>query len=111
MKTNPLLALTLGFLASFNSIAAAAPDANLDPAKLADVPKRMSDLVASHEVAGVVTLVATRTGVAQLEAVGKSNLETNTPMKPDAIFWIASMTKPITATSILILQDEGKLSV
>jgi CubicO group peptidase (beta-lactamase class C family) len=32
-------------------------------------------------------------------------------MTTDAIFWIASMTKPLTATAILMLQDEGKLSV
>ena len=32
-------------------------------------------------------------------------------MRPDSIFWIASMTKPITATAVLMLQDEGKLSV
>ena len=32
-------------------------------------------------------------------------------MKPDAIFWIASMSKPMTATAVLMLQDEGKLSV
>ena len=32
-------------------------------------------------------------------------------MRPDTIFWIASMTKPITATAVLMLQDEGKLSV
>ena len=32
-------------------------------------------------------------------------------MTPDAMFWIASMTKPITGTAVLILQDEGKLKV
>jgi CubicO group peptidase (beta-lactamase class C family) len=32
-------------------------------------------------------------------------------MKDNSLFWIASMTKPVTATAILILQDEGKLSV
>ena len=32
-------------------------------------------------------------------------------MRPDTIFWIASMTKPITATAVLMLQEEGKLSV
>jgi CubicO group peptidase (beta-lactamase class C family) len=32
-------------------------------------------------------------------------------MQPDHIFWIASMTKPVTAVALLMLQDEGKLSV
>src|SRR5256885_9472276 len=36
---------------------------------------------------------------------------TKRPMKPDTLFWIASMTKPITGTAILMLQDDGKLNV
>jgi CubicO group peptidase (beta-lactamase class C family) len=32
-------------------------------------------------------------------------------MTPDTLFWIASMTKPVTGVAILMLQDEGKLSV
>jgi CubicO group peptidase (beta-lactamase class C family) len=32
-------------------------------------------------------------------------------MRTDSIFWIASMTKPITATAVMMMQDEGKLSV
>jgi CubicO group peptidase (beta-lactamase class C family) len=32
-------------------------------------------------------------------------------MRPDTIFWIASMTKPVTATAVLMLQDDGKLSI
>jgi CubicO group peptidase (beta-lactamase class C family) len=32
-------------------------------------------------------------------------------MRPDALFWIASMTKPITGVAVLMLQDEGKLNV
>ena len=59
----------------------------------------------------MVTLVATRDGVAHLGAVGKADLATNRAMHGDALFWIASMTKPITSVAILMLQDEGKLSV
>jgi CubicO group peptidase (beta-lactamase class C family) len=33
------------------------------------------------------------------------------PMTPDTLFWIASMTKPVTGVALLMLQDEGKLSV
>jgi CubicO group peptidase (beta-lactamase class C family) len=32
-------------------------------------------------------------------------------MQPDSLFWIASMTKPVTAVALLMLQDEGKLNV
>lgn len=46
-----------------------------------------------------------------LEAVGFTDLEGRRPMRLDSLFWIASMTKPIVATAVLMLQDEGKLSV
>lgn len=71
----------------------------------------MQALVDRQEVAGVVTLVTTRDGVAHLGAVGKADLASNRPMTDDAMFWIASMTKPITGVAIMMLQDEGKLSV
>jgi CubicO group peptidase (beta-lactamase class C family) len=32
-------------------------------------------------------------------------------MRPDTLFWIASMTKPVTGVAVLMLQDEGKLTV
>ena len=82
-----------------------------DPQKLRAVPEAMKKFVDDHEISGAVTLVATRDRFVQLEAVGSADLEKGTPMKPDTIFWIASMTKPVTATAILILQDEGKLSI
>src|SRR4030095_8153321 len=58
-----------------------------------------------------VVLVATRDGVKRVEAVGQADVEKNVPMREDSIFWIASMTKPVTATAIMMLQDDGKLSV
>ena len=106
MKPTPL---TFAIFTLF--LAAQARSADIDQSKLKEVPTHISAAVDSHEVAGAVTLIVTREGVAQLEAVGKSNIESDQPMNPDAIFWIASMTKPVTATAILILQQEGKLSV
>src|SRR5207244_4226910 len=49
--------------------------------------------------------------VAHLSAVGKADLENNVPMRTDSLFAIMSMTKPIAATAVMILQDEGRLSV
>ena len=58
-----------------------------------------------------MTLVAAPERIVHLDAIGKADLGEAKPMRPDSIFWIASMTKPITATAVLMLQDEGKLSV
>jgi CubicO group peptidase (beta-lactamase class C family) len=65
----------------------------------------------AREIAGAVTLVADRAGVRHLGAVGFADIAANKPMPTDALFWIASMTKPITGVAILMLQDDGKLSV
>ena len=52
-----------------------------------------------------------RDRIVRVGTIGKANIAENKPMRPDTIFWIASMTKPITATAVLMLQDEGKLSI
>ncbi|HEX6984309.1 MAG TPA: serine hydrolase domain-containing protein, partial [Planctomycetaceae bacterium] len=78
------------------------------PSKVAE---RMEAFVEEGQIAGAVTLVATDGGVVRHEAVGKADIEADRPMRPDTIFAIASMTKPVTATAVMILVDEGKVSL
>lgn len=68
-------------------------------------------LVDKHDIAGAVTLVADKERVRSLDAVGYADVAANKPMRADSLFRIASMTKPVTAAAILMLQDDGKLSV
>jgi CubicO group peptidase (beta-lactamase class C family) len=89
----------------------AAGEPPLDETKLAAIPERLREFVDRGEISGAVTLVATREGVPHVGAVGRADIAADKPMRDDAVFWIASMTKPITATAVLMLQDEGKLSV
>jgi len=78
----------------------------------ARIAAAMQEMIDAHEVPGAVTLIATRDGFTHLRAIGRSGpAATAKPMRKDSIFWIASMTKPITGTAILMLQEEGKLSV
>src|SRR4051794_9337579 len=83
------------------------------PALAADdgIRQRMQQQIDRKEVAGAVTIVVSRDKVLDLQAVGQADVQAAAPMKPDTLFWIASMTKPITATSVMMLQEEGKLSV
>jgi len=83
----------------------------MDAAPLAQIPERMREFVARKQTAGAVTLVARGGRIVHLEAVGQADVENEKPMQRDTIFAIASMTKPVTATAVMILQDEGKLSV
>jgi CubicO group peptidase (beta-lactamase class C family) len=83
----------------------------LDATRLAEIPARMEQFVGSNIISGAVTLVARRDEIVALDAVGESDLATHRKMRTDDLFWIASMTKPMTAIAVLMLQDEGKLSV
>lgn len=87
------------------------PAAELDAAKLKRIPAQLQQFVDEGAIAGAVALLTHHGKVASLDAVGYADLATRQPMKTDDLFWIASMTKPITATAVLMLQDEGKLSV
>jgi CubicO group peptidase (beta-lactamase class C family) len=71
----------------------------------------MHDVIVANEVPGVVTVVATRDSVLRMDAQGWADPEHNSLMRVDSIFWIASMSKPITAAAVLILMEEGKLSL
>jgi CubicO group peptidase (beta-lactamase class C family) len=81
------------------------------PPAVRSISDRMRRYVSAKEVAGVVTLVATHNGFLHLDATGQAAFNPAEPMQTDSIFWIASMSKPILATLLLMLQDEGLLSV
>jgi CubicO group peptidase (beta-lactamase class C family) len=85
--------------------------AGLDASRLAEIPRRMEQFVGSNQISGAVTLIARHGEIAALDAVGFSDLNAQRKLRTDDLFWIASMTKPITAAAVLMLQDEGKLSV
>ena len=75
------------------------------------VTRAMRNVIAKGQYAGVVTLVAAPDRILHLSCVGQADIAGNVPMRPDAVGWMASMTKPITACAVLMLQEEGKLSV
>ena len=79
--------------------------------KLPGIEAQVQAAIGSNEISGAVTLVASLDRILHLEADGMADSADAKPMKPDAIFWIASMTKPITGAAVLLLQDEGKLNV
>ncbi len=45
------------------------------------------------------------------DVMGLRDLESKAPMTKDSLFWIASMTKPMTAIAVMMLQEEGKLNI
>lgn len=60
-------------------------------------------------LAGAVTGVANREKILSLDAVGFADIAAGKAMPTDAIFWVASQTKPVTAAAVMMLVDEGKI--
>ena len=78
---------------------------------LPGIGSAMEEMISRREIAGAVTMVVTADRVLHRETTGAADMAARRPMPADALFWIASMTKPVTGAAILVLQDEGKLSV
>jgi CubicO group peptidase (beta-lactamase class C family) len=102
IRATMLLTALLGAIIFSNTLFAAD--------KFAAVPEALEQLVSSNEIPGAVALVATKDSVLHISAVGKSDLASGRKMKTTDIFWIASMSKPMTSVAVAMLADDGKLS-
>jgi CubicO group peptidase (beta-lactamase class C family) len=102
MKTM-LLRLALAASFSFQVSAFAETPASVVPL--------LQPFVDKHELAGAVALVADKDKVLAVATVGFADIAHGTAMKPDALFWIASQSKAMTATAVLMLVDEGKIAL
>jgi CubicO group peptidase (beta-lactamase class C family) len=60
---------------------------------------------------GAVVAIARDGKLAYLQAIGFQDRAKTVPMRTDSIFWIASMTKPVTSVAAMILVDDGKLEL
>ena len=113
MKSDMIPHLLFPLLCFAALCAAALPakgeDAPPDPG--AGIRSALQPFVDSRSLAGAVTLVANKDKVLSVEAVGYADVAANRPMMPDALFWIASQSKPITATALMMLVDEGKVNL
>lgn len=79
--------------------------------KLASLRGALQRFVDCGELAGIVTLTSLAGEIVQSEALGWSDIETQTAMRSDTLFRIASMTKPITSVAALMLVEQGKIAL
>ncbi len=107
MKPNVRLLLLL--LAASANIAFA--DHGMDEARLAVLTAALDDYVADGRLSGGVLHVSRRGEVVLEHAFGHQDIEQNIPMTPDSLHRIASQTKAFTSVGIMMLQEEGKLSI
>jgi CubicO group peptidase (beta-lactamase class C family) len=77
--------------------------------------RRIHDTIQRHidggNITGAVTLVASRGRIAHFEAHGLMDLASKKPIAKDSVFRIMSMTKPVTAVAVMMMEEEGKLRV
>ncbi len=101
---NPRLVLTFLLASAFCFHAQAEAPAQ-------SIASLLQPLVDHGALAGAVTLVANKDKVLSLEAVGYEDVAAKKPMEKNALFWIASMSKPMTTTAFMMLVDEGKVKL
>lgn len=92
------------------SLPAAKPeDVGLSSERLQRIHEMVMRHVEAQDISGAVTIVARRGRIAHFEAHGLMDIDTRRPMVKDALFRLASTSKPVTAAAVLILLEEGKL--
>lgn len=106
MKPTHLLPL---LLIPFLSAADKPEDAGMSSERLHRIHEAIQRHIDAGEISGAVTLVARRSRVVHFEAHGLMDIESKRPMQTDAIFRIASMSKPITGVAVMMMLEEGKL--
>ncbi len=84
-------------------------DVSLPTQRLQRIGQMIERHISAKDISGAVTLVAHKGRIVHFEAHGLMDIESKKPMSKDALFQIYSMTKPITATAILMLIEEGRL--
>ena len=89
----------------------AASRAGFSPARLARIDTLLAEAARTRQIGGAVALVLRDDQVVYQRAVGWRDREAGRAMVPDAIFRIASQTKALTSAAILMLVDEGKLTL
>jgi len=84
-------------------------DVGMSSERLQRVNDVIKTYIDSGQISGAVTMVSRKGRIAHFEAQGLMDIDAKTPMRKDAIFRMASMSKPVTGVAILMLMEEGKL--
>src|SRR5580658_5532153 len=101
-----LITLATGFSA------AASFAADPEPPASPEVTTAMQPYLDSYKMAGFIGIIADREGkVHYKNLIGYADVEARKPIREDNVFWVASMTKMFVGASIMMLVDEGKVSL
>jgi CubicO group peptidase (beta-lactamase class C family) len=97
---------------AFDTAPVSDPEAlGFSSSRLARIAAWQQTQVDADVISGAVAAIARNGQVAYMRAVGFRDRAKTIPLAPDAIFWIASMTKPVTSVAAMMLVEEGKLDL
>src|SRR6516164_4194874 len=86
--------------------------ADTDPPASPEVTAAMQPYLDRYKLAGVIGIIADRSGkVHYKNLLGYADVEARKPISEDNVYWIASMTKMFAGASVMMLVDEGKVSL
>ena len=88
-----------------------AHDVGVSAERLEQIPLAMQRYVDDGRVGGIVTMVARRGRLVHWDAVGFRDIESQDPLEANDIFRIHSMTKPITSVAVMMLVEDGLMSL
>jgi CubicO group peptidase (beta-lactamase class C family) len=83
----------------------------LSPVKLQRLTDAFQAQVDNGAIPGAVLMVVRNGKAGYVKAIGFQDREKQIAMKPDSIFWIASLTKPIVTVATMMLVEEGKIQI
>ncbi|MDR3262527.1 MAG: beta-lactamase family protein [Tannerella sp.] len=98
------LSTVLLFIGICETVCSQTPD-------LKSLRESLQPYVDAGDIPGVVTVVASPDKVLSMECFGYQDIARNRKMTPDALFWMASQSKPVTAVAVMMLVDEDKVSL
>lgn len=93
--------------ADFGLPLASPAEAGMSAERLGRIGPAMQRYIDADLVPGTITLIARRGRIVHFETRGSMDVERDIPMRDDAIFRIASMTKPIASVALMMLWEEG----
>jgi CubicO group peptidase (beta-lactamase class C family) len=115
-----LKSLALSFIIGFALLATVAAqelptarpaDVGFSAERLDRISQWLRDEIAKNVIPGAVVMIARNGKVAYSESFGVLDPETKAPMRKDAIFRIYSMSKPITSVAVMMLAEQGKITL
>ena len=112
MKKYSFFAQWFLLLATFFIVTADCLSEDAAPPASPEVTTALQPYLDSYKMAGIIGIVADRSGkIRYRNLLGYADVETKQPISENNVFWIASMSKMFVGASIMMLVDEGKVSL